>query len=282
MTSGQDPYPCPLLGDRILKLNSTSWSKTGERGGGLLFAIGFNGLLVLALLTLAPRPEPQDEDPRNPVTFEMAPAPKAEKKPAKAEKREERREKAEKREAPPEKTEPPKVQELKPIVELPVPVTNPVVLPPSPLPFLELERDQMAAADIGRMPKVGASDGSSDQGDSAAVAGPGEGPGGVRLFDAEWYRRPTPAELATYLPANAPARGWGLVACKTVDRYRVENCQALGESPTGSGFARAVRLAAWQFLVLPPRVNGKVMVGSWVRIRIDYVAGGPEKGAAGG
>ena len=44
----------------------------------------------------------------------------------------------------------------------------------------------------------------------------------------------------------------------------------MGESPMGSGFGRAVRLAAWQFLVLPPRVDGKVMVGSWVRIRIDY------------
>ena len=61
-----------------------------------------------------------------------------------------------------------------------------------------------------------------------------------------------------------------LVACQTIERYHVENCQILSESPPGSGLARAVRLAAWQFLVLPPRVNGKVMVGSWVRIRIDY------------
>ena len=106
--------------------------------------------------------------------------------------------------------------------------------------------------------------------DSAAVSGPGKGPGGVQLFEAEWYRRPSHAELSPYIPADAPARGYGLVACKTVDHYHVENCQTLGESPMGSGFARAVRLAAWQFLVLPPRVNGKVMVGSWVRIRIDY------------
>jgi protein TonB len=108
------------------------------------------------------------------------------------------------------------------------------------------------------------------KGDSAAVSGPGEGPGGVQLFEAEWYRRPTNAELSPFLPNNAPAQGWGLVACKTVDHYHVDNCQTLGESPLGSGFARAVRLAAWQFLVLPPRVNGKVQVGSWVRIRIDY------------
>ena len=38
---------------------------------------------------------------------------------------------------------------------------------------------------------------------------------------------------------------------------------------------------AYRQEVLPPRVNGKVMVGSWVRIRIDYtrsVAGGDDAG----
>jgi protein TonB len=60
------------------------------------------------------------------------------------------------------------------------------------------------------------------------------------------------------------------VACKTVENYRVDNCQSLGESPAGSGFARAVRQAAWQFMVIPPRINGKPQVGAWVRIKIDY------------
>ena len=52
-------------------------------------------------------------------------------------------------------------------------------------------------------------------------------------------------------------------------RFHVDNCVELGESP-GSGYARAVREAAWQFLVLPPRIGGKMMVGTWVRIRISY------------
>lgn len=246
----------------------SSPSKWRERGGGLLFALLFNGLLLLALLTLAPKPIVQLPDFRNPVTFEMAPAPKAEKAQSKAEKSEKQQERSAR-------------QQAQPVVKPSQPVVKPTEQQPSPLPFLVLDSQQMASADIGQMPQKEAADGASGQGNSAAVAGPGEGPGGVQLFEAEWYRRPNHAELASYLPPNAPSGGWGLVACKTIDHYHVENCQALGESPMGSGFAKAVRLAAWQFLVLPPRVNGKVMVGSWVRIRIDYsraVVGSGESG----
>lgn len=251
-----------------------TWRKIRERIGGFAFALVLNLLLLLALFTLAPHTTPPPEEDRNPVTFEMAPAQKAEKKQAKAAKR------AEKREA--KSVAPPVVQ--------PRPVRKPVELPRLPLPFVTLDSKAMAAADIGKMAKSDAAAGSGASGNSGAVAGPGEGPGGVQLFNAEWYRRPTNAELSPFLPANGPARGWGMVACKTVDHYHVENCQILGESPLGSGLARAVRLAAWQFLVLPPRVNGKQMVGSWVRIRIDYTQtpargagdGGGEAGGDGG
>ena len=265
------------------------WRKLRERGGGLLFALGLNALLLLALLTLAPQIDPMKREDRNPVSFDLAESPKAqearEEEARKGEEEKPQQQKEEKQPEQEERQEPPDKQP-EPVPRPPDPEPRKVEKPVVELPFIKLSREQMAAADIGRLPKAapaGPPDGASADAGAGAGArqGPGEGPGGVQLFEAEWYRRPTQAELATYLPADAPADGWGLVACKTVENYRVENCQALGESPLGSGLARAVRLAAWQFMVRPPRVNGKPMIGSWVRIRIDYSRRPADAGGAG-
>lgn len=254
-----------------LILSPIPWSKVRQRAGGMAFALVLNLLLLLALFTLSPRFEPPKVDDRLPVTFDVETGKTTEQSQARAEK-------AQKREQ--DKASPQKQAE--PVVRPPVPVEKRAEQPPSPFPFLTLDRAQMAAADIGNLPKRAAGAGTSGQGDSAVVSGPGEGPGGVQLFERDWYRLPTDAELSPYIPGSAPPEGWGLVACKTTDHYHVENCQSLGESPMGSGFARAVRLAAWQFLVLPPRVNGKPMVGSWVRIRITYTRRGAGDGGAAG
>ena len=137
--------------------------------------------------------------------------------------------------------------------------------------FIRMSRSDLSSADIGKMKGPAQGSESNGKGQDARTAyGPGEGPGGVMLYDADWYRRPTDAQLATYMPQNGRISGWGLIACQTVPRYHVENCQIMGESPRGSGFGRAVQNAAWQFLVLPPRINSKPQIGAWVRIRIDY------------
>ncbi|MBS0255634.1 MAG: hypothetical protein JSS36_10630 [Proteobacteria bacterium] len=146
----------------------------------------------------------------------------------------------------------------------------------APLQLIHLSRAEMAAADIGHMARPEAAGGSP--GDSKTAYGPGEGPGGAHLYNAEWYREPSHAEIAGYLPGRgAPPGSWAMIACQTVDHYHVENCQQLGESPPGSGLSRALREAAWQFLVRPPRINGKPQIGAWVRIRFDFT----RKGAGG-
>ena len=151
----------------------------------------------------------------------------------------------------------------KPKIVLPA---KPAIEQPRELPWIEMTKAEMAAADISRFPKGSQSGAADSAGDSEQV---GRAPNGEVLYAADWARKPTSTELNGYLPPNAPD-GWGLIACRTVAGNRVEDCVELGQSPRGSRLASAVRQAAWQFRVLPPRRNGRSLVGSWVRIRIDY------------
>ena len=144
-----------------------------------------------------------------------------------------------------------------------------------PLALIHLSHDEFAAADISKLPRHRDDSASTAaSGNAASTYGPGDGPGGAHLFNAEWYRQPGHAALASYLPGGAPPGSWGEIACRTVERYHVEDCQELDESPPGSGLARALRQAAWQFLVRPPRINGQPMLGTWVRIRFNFTRQG--------
>lgn len=151
----------------------------------------------------------------------------------------------------------------------------PIVKMPTPLKmpdnFIELNRSDMSQVDTAM-----ATQAAGPPGQSAANAGGGNGdtpstmgPNGQLLYAAEWYRRPSPAELSTYMPhRQLPEGAWGEIACRTVARYHVEDCIELGDSFPGVGIARGMRQAAFQFLVRPPRVGGRLMIGTWVRIRI--------------
>ncbi|MFD1789035.1 hypothetical protein ACFSC3_15840 [Sphingomonas floccifaciens] len=156
----------------------------------------------------------------------------------------------------------------------PPPPPVPVAVPRDPS-MIVLTRDDFAASDIGKLKSKAAEPGegtaTAKAGGGKPVYGPSEAPGGRTLYAADWYREPTRAELAPFLPPNA-TEGWGMIACQTTDRYRVENCRELGETP-GSGIARGLRRAAWQFLVVPPSVDGKPQLGVWVRIRFDLIRG---------
>ncbi|MBA3895912.1 MAG: hypothetical protein H0X36_01980 [Sphingomonadaceae bacterium] len=144
---------------------------------------------------------------------------------------------------------------------------------PMPLPtankVVALSKEEFAAADIGALPSHAS--GTRTGKDSGAAYGPGEGPGGAPLYNAEWYVEPTNGELALYLPEGGPKPGWALIICRTIENYHVENCRGLSESPPGSGLARAMRLASWQFRVRPPRIGGRPLIGAWVRIRFDFM-----------
>ena len=227
----------------------------GRRATAFLLALAIDILIVIALVWLAPAlPERKKPDER-PTIFQTLPEPK----PTPAE-----------RDRVVVERKRPSGGAPRPAPPTPKPPAGPET-PPSWL----VSKDEYAASDISKIPSRGAvasGDGAGSGKDSGTAYGPGEGPGGESLYNAEWQREPTRAELATYLPANMQT-GWALIACQTVPGNRVENCRALDESPKGSGLARGLRLAAWQFRVLPPRIGGKPVIGAWVRIRFDLVIG---------
>ena len=234
-----------------------------RRATALALALAANVLLVVALLTLAPSLSGTPEANRRPTAFRLLPD-AAEDQSASAET-------AAKAEPASESTSPPK-----PAPAVPEPPASPIPPPPIRLNILNLSSDELAATDsvlqsarrADSAPAGGGAAGDAAGSDTADAGG--TGPNGERLYNAEWRVRPTRAELAFYMPAGAPRTGWGMIACRTVEDYRVEDCVELGQSPPGSGLARAVRQAAWQFRVMPPRIGPRRMVGAWVRIRIDY------------
>jgi protein TonB len=215
-----------------------------RRASGLVLALAVNFGLLLVLLTLGIRPLPEPK-PSNATVVDMLPESHSAKQSTAA--------------AKPSKNAlkpPPIVLPVKPTI-----IPPPTSPKPRSQPWIEMSGAELAAADLRNLPKP-----APGEGDSEEV---GKGPHGETLYAAEWAREPTDAELAGYIPRNAPD-GWGLVACKTIPGNRVEDCIELGQSPAGSHLASAVRQAAWQFRVRPPRKGGKPLVGEWVRIRIEY------------
>jgi len=240
------------------------------RGAAIFLALAIELLIALLLLWMAPHIAPKQK-PKT-VVFgieasegEQAPAEKdAAEAPEKA-----RRRAGEKAQAE---------QPTPPTAALPPPPVTPPVSsgPPS---FIVMSRRDYAASDIAKAPASQSGDrGNAQAADAGGGSGAndtpraGTGPHGETLYAADWYRRPTKAELDPYWPPRAHGReGWGEIACRTIERYHVTDCQELAEFPRGSGFAGAARRAAFQFLLKPPRLNGRYLVGSWILIHADFV-----------
>ncbi len=236
----------------------------GMRTRGLVLALLVELLVVLMILTLAPDIVGREDGDAGMTVFGVTPEPEPEAETVE-------------KPAPSAAPNPARVQPAEtqpdPSPEPPVPQPQPQ---PSPPVLLNIPLGRMP--DIAALPRqpaapaaprraAGPPNLASLPGDTPRVEG--RGPRGEPLYAAAWYREPYDSELSGYL-STATGPGWGLIACRTVPDFRVEDCVKLDEYPDGSNIARAVLAAAWQFRVRPPRLGGQSKVGEWVRIRIDY------------
>lgn len=235
----------------------------GRRALAITLAILIPALLLLLLLTFGFDTSPDSrETPISVVSLEATEIAEEAPEPSKAE-----REPAEQPAPEPPATEQPQPSE--PAAPLPAPAAIPKAALPIPTPAEP--QPTPAPPRIGVRPPGGQVYGPPNTGGSASrdTERVGTAPNGEPLYAAAWYREPRDDELRGYL-STASGPGWGLIACRTAPDYRVEDCVGLDEYPTGSQINRAVLAASWAFQVRPPRLGGRPMVGSWVRIRIDY------------
>lgn len=229
-----------------------------RRAIGFVLAIALNLLVILALLGISGIRPVAMKDDGGTLVFDVAR--QAQEAASKPETQRERP-KQQQRERPVVKP---------PDIVLPVPPT--ITPPETSLDLVELTREEQATTDKAMADSSAGvkSAGSGVGGDSAIV---GKGPRGEDLYAAEWLREPTRQEIGHYLPANAQP-GYGIIACKTYPRFRVDDCYRLGSVPASAQLDKVLMNAAWQFKVRPPRKNGQPMIGEWVRIRFDYLAPG--------
>jgi len=220
-----------------------------SRAGGMLIALLIEAVLIMGLLRLGLQLSKPAKPNGGMVTIQLTPPAKEKAAQAKT--------------APTKEHQTATLTKPKPHLK-PPPVTIKPIKPP--ITFIEMSKDEFSASDISKYAHKADSGGGS----SKPAYGPGEGPNGEPLYNAEWYREPTDGELAYYLPPNRPEGSWAIIACRTIENFHVDSCQSMGESPPGSGLAKAIRQAAWQFRVRPPHIGDKPQIGAWVRIRMDF------------
>ena len=238
----------------------------GRRALGLGLAFLIEVLLALLLLTLGREEPPGVEDERPTVVSLIVPeSPEEAPETRRSEPERRAEEPGETRRPEPSEPRPPQPAEAAPAPAAPALLPMRWELtPPAALP-----RNTERPAPPAR-PLYGPPDNRSPaMRDTERV---GTAPNGEPLYAAEWYREPDGDMMRSYL-STARGPGWGLIACRTAPDYRVEDCVALGEYPEGSQISRSALAAAWEFRVRPPRRGGQPLVGSWVRIRIDYGLG---------
>jgi len=263
--------PCGILPDWVrLKHWPRSWSQVDpenkRRVAGMALALLLEALLLLLLFTLGQANDPGQAEQTALVSFAASPDQQETPDPPD-------QQTPDKQKPKPAASTPPDPVETAEPMEPQLAQTAPDAAPAALIPLL---RDDMPAAEMSdkKPPRPKAvikgpmgPDDSGFPSDSPRVGG--SGPNGEPLYRATWYREPYHDELAGYL-STASGPGWGLINCRTISNFRVDDCVVDGEYPQGSGIGRAVLAASWQFRVRPPRVGGRSKVGEWVRIRITY------------
>ena len=237
------------------RLSPFEQTPPARRVSGFVLAVGINLLVLLALLGISGIRPVAMKDDGGTLVFDVA---------------REDDQAAAKPEAQPER--PKQQQRERPVVPPPdivLPVKPTITPPETNLDLIELTKEELSTTDkaMAESSQAANSAGSGVGGDSAVV---GKGPRGETLYAAEWLREPTKQEIGNYLTSSTRP-GYGIIACKTYPRFRVDDCYRLGSVPASSQLDKVLLNAAWQFKVRPPRKNGRPMVGEWVRIRFDYL-----------
>jgi periplasmic protein TonB len=237
---------------RALALPEWLQTEFGRRATGLAVALALELLLLLALLSLSQSVTP----PVQPLLTEVDLSAQDVSEPAP--------EQPQPEEEQPRPDAPTTPTEIAPTLQPAPPPAVVIPLTTAPTVPAPVETPSPARPEVRLGPVQGPPNrASSASSDSERV---GTAPNGEPLYAARWYREPG-EEFRGFLSAASP--GWGLMACRTVPNYYVTDCVPLGETP-GSMLSRSMLAGSGQLRVRPPQLGGRLLVGSWVRIRIDY------------
>ncbi|HEY0112188.1 MAG TPA: hypothetical protein VGB59_03440 [Allosphingosinicella sp.] len=261
------PLPATSLSERLR-------TGAGRRTLALALVILIEGILLLMLLSFGAEERFGDRK-KSPTILDLTADQPPEAAPEESSSESEQpAERLPAPEQPAEESPPREAAEPRPVQPTePLPLQAP--LPPPRIPIPASEPAPANVAPRPTPPPTGAPKrvyGPPDKGRPAYLRDTervGTAPNGEPLYAAAWYEEPRREALGAYL-STAQGPGWGLIACRTAPQYRVEDCVGIAEYPEGSKIMRSVLAAAWEFKVRPPRRGGQSMVGSWVRIRIDY------------
>ena len=239
------------------------WADLRRRAAGIAIALLLEALLILAILSLSMQSAGTGKGERGLNAFSL----EAESQSTSAS--------TTKSEAETPVTKDKQREATQPIPKPLLPPVNPLRLPPASPDFIRVTKSEFDSMDLSKFPANGSAGSGDSKGSdpgSKGIMGPGLGPGGAQLYPVAWLREPYDSELAPYLAAakSVPPGASADIACRMAEHNRVENCQIIGENPRGTGLAQALRKAAWQFLVKPPRIDNKPQLGVWVRIRFDF------------